>query len=122
MSFSTGSKAGWKFITDAFPLKSVHVKVFEITFTKILYGLYGDFEDIGYLGKDGIFHNLFLLKQGDFLLAAGMLSFMASCNRNRVNEFGWMKDVFERIQSHKQKNLYQPLPSKWDKYRIKSVE
>jgi hypothetical protein len=43
-------------------------------------------------------------------MAAGMYSFMASCKNNNVNEFEWLKDVFERIQSHKQKVLYQLLP------------
>lgn len=52
-------------------------------------------------------------------MAAGMLSFMSTCKRNGVNEFEWMKDVFARIQSHKQKDLYQLLPNNWKKYRPK---
>ncbi|MDP3199142.1 MAG: transposase domain-containing protein, partial [Algoriphagus sp.] len=32
--------------------------------------------------------------------------------------FDWLKDVFERIQSHKQKDLYQLLPSNWKEYRL----
>lgn len=51
-------------------------------------------------------------------MAAGMYSFMASCKKNNVNEFEWLKDVFERIQSHKQKDLYQLLPCHWEDYRI----
>ncbi|SHN26599.1 Transposase IS66 family protein [Cyclobacterium lianum] len=47
-------------------------------------------------------------------MTATMYSFMASCKRNKVNEFDWLKDVFERIQSHKQKDLYQLLPSNWE--------
>jgi len=50
-------------------------------------------------------------------MTAAMYSFMASCKKNKVNEFDWLKDVFERIQSHKQKDLYQLLPSNWEKYR-----
>lgn len=50
-------------------------------------------------------------------MAAGMYSFMASCKKNNINEFEWLKDVLERIQSHKQKDLYQLLPSNWQKYR-----
>lgn len=50
-------------------------------------------------------------------MAAAMYSFMASCKKNKVNEFEWLKDVFERIQSHKQKDLYQLLPSNWQQYR-----
>ncbi|MFL0684946.1 MAG: transposase domain-containing protein [Algoriphagus aquaeductus] len=48
-----------------------------------------------------------------------MYSFMASCKRNHINEFEWLKDVFERIQSINHKNLYQLLPSNWPKYRPK---
>ena len=53
-------------------------------------------------------------------MTATMYSFMASCKRNNVNEFDWLKDVFERIQGHKQKDLYQLLPSNWEKYRTKT--
>ncbi|WP_229239788.1 IS66 family transposase [Echinicola soli] len=52
-------------------------------------------------------------------MTAAMYSFMASCKKNNVNEFEWLKDVFERIQSHKQKDLYQLLPSNWVQYRPK---
>jgi len=51
-------------------------------------------------------------------MAAGMYSFMASCKKNKINEFTWLKDVFERIQSHKQKDLYQLLPSNWNQHRV----
>ena len=50
-------------------------------------------------------------------MTAAMYSFMASCKKNNIHEFEWLKDVFERIQSHKQKDLYQLLPSNWKKYR-----
>lgn len=52
-------------------------------------------------------------------MAAAMYSFMASCKKNKVDEFEWLKDVFERIQNHKQKDLYQLLPSNWQEYRHK---
>lgn len=52
-------------------------------------------------------------------MTAAMYSFMASCKKNKINEFEWLKDVFERIQSHKQKDLYQLLPSNWEKYKAK---
>ena len=52
-------------------------------------------------------------------MTAAMYSFMASCKKNNVNEFEWLKDVFERIQAHKQKDLYQLLPSNWEEYRPK---
>lgn len=53
-------------------------------------------------------------------MTAAMYSFMASCKKNKINEFDWLKDVFERIQSHKQKDLYQLLPSNWEEYRPKT--
>jgi transposase len=52
-------------------------------------------------------------------MTAGMYSFMASCKRNQINEFEWLKDVFERIQGHGHKDLYQLLPSNWEQYRPK---
>ncbi len=50
-------------------------------------------------------------------MTAAMYSLMASCKVNKINEFDWLKDVFERIQSHKQKDLYQLLPSNWQQYQ-----
>jgi len=55
-------------------------------------------------------------------MTAAMYSFMATCKKNGVNEFEWLKDVFHRIQSHKQKDLYQLLPNNWEKYRPKSTD
>src|SRR5690554_8175109 len=52
-------------------------------------------------------------------MTAAMYSFMASWKKNGINEFEWLKDVFERIQSHKQKDLYQLLPNNWQAYRPK---
>jgi transposase len=52
-------------------------------------------------------------------MTAAMYSFMASCKKNGINEFEWLKDVFERIQSHKQKDLYQLLPNNWQEFRPK---
>lgn len=52
-------------------------------------------------------------------MTAAMYSFMASCKKNNIKEFDWLKDVFERIQDHKQKDLYQLLPSNWEQYRPK---
>lgn len=50
-------------------------------------------------------------------MTAAMYSFMATCKKNGVDEQEWLKDVFERIQSHKQKDLYQLLPNNWIEYR-----
>jgi transposase len=50
-------------------------------------------------------------------MTAAMYSFMATCKKNGVNEFEWLKDVLERIPAHKQKDLYQLLPNNWEKYK-----
>ncbi len=50
-------------------------------------------------------------------MTAAMYSFMATCKKNGVDEFEWLKDVFARIQSHKQKDLYQLLPNNWKKHK-----
>lgn len=50
-------------------------------------------------------------------MTAAMYSFMATCKKNGVDEQEWLKDVFERIQSHKHKELYQLLPNNWIKFR-----
>ena len=50
-------------------------------------------------------------------MTAAMYSFMAMCKKNGINEVEWMTDVFERIQSHKHKDLYQLLPNNWLKYK-----
>jgi hypothetical protein len=54
-------------------------------------------------------------------MAAGMYSYMTSCKKNKIKEFEWLKDVLERIQSHKQKDLYQLLPSNWQQYRTNPI-
>jgi transposase len=54
-------------------------------------------------------------------MTAAMYSFMATCKKNGVDEQEWLKDVFERIQSHKQKNLYQLLPNNWIKFQKPGV-
>ncbi|MGL1888008.1 MAG: IS66 family transposase [Reichenbachiella sp.] len=50
-------------------------------------------------------------------MTAMMYSFMATCKKNNVDEFEWLKDVMLRIQDHKQNNLYQLLPNNWEKYK-----
>lgn len=51
-------------------------------------------------------------------MTAAMYSFMATCKKNGANELEWLTDVLERIQSHKQKDLYQLLPNNWEKYKL----
>lgn len=46
-------------------------------------------------------------------MTAAMYSFMSTCKKNNINEIEWLTDVFDRIQSHKQKDLYQLLPNNW---------
>lgn len=55
-------------------------------------------------------------------MTAAMYSFMATCKKNNINELEWLKDVFERTQCHKQKDLYQLLPNNWEKYRPKPAD
>ncbi len=55
-------------------------------------------------------------------MTAAMYSLMATCKKNGVNEFEWLKDVFDRMQTIKQKDLYQLLPNNWQKYRNQKVE
>ncbi|WP_084165805.1 transposase domain-containing protein [Dyadobacter crusticola] len=50
-------------------------------------------------------------------MTAAMYSFMATCKKNGIDEKEWLKDVFERIQSHKHKELYKLLPNNWIKFR-----
>jgi transposase len=50
-------------------------------------------------------------------MTAAMYSFMATCKKNNVDEMEWLSDVFQRIQSHKHKDLYQLLPNNWKKYK-----
>lgn len=50
-------------------------------------------------------------------MTAAMYSFAACCKKNNVDEVKWFKDILERIQSIKQKDLYQLLPNNWEKYR-----
>ena len=52
-------------------------------------------------------------------MTAAMYSFMSSCKKNKVNEFDWLKDVFEELKAINKKTLYQLLPSNWEEYRPK---
>ena len=54
-------------------------------------------------------------------MTAAMYSFMACCKKNNIDEVQWLNDVFERIQNHKQKDLYQLLPNNWQKYRSQQI-
>jgi len=60
---------------------------------------------------------LFAGSQDAAEMTAAMYSFMAMCKKNGINELEWLTDVFERIQSHKNKDLYQLLPNNWAEYK-----
>jgi transposase len=53
-------------------------------------------------------------------MTAAFYSFTATCKKNKVNELEWLTYVLSRIQSHKQKDLYQLLPNNWLKYKTNS--
>lgn len=55
-------------------------------------------------------------------MTAAMYSFMSTCKKNGVNELEWLADVLTRIQSHKQKDLYQLLPNSWEKYKASAED
>lgn len=42
---------------------------------------------------------------------------MATSKKNGVDQQQWLTDVFERIQSHKHKDLYQLLPDNWIEFQ-----
>lgn len=45
--------------------------------------------------------------------AAMMYSLLGTCKINKVEPFGWLKDVLERIPEHKANRLMELLPHKW---------
>ena len=50
-------------------------------------------------------------------MTAAINSIMATCKKKCVDEFEWLKNVLERIQFIRHKDLYQLLPNHWEKYR-----
>ena len=47
--------------------------------------------------------------------AAMFYSFFGTCKRNNINPFEWLRDVLERIPTHKTKKLDELLPQNWQK-------
>ena len=47
--------------------------------------------------------------------AAMFYSFFGTCKRNNINPFEWLKDVLERIPTHKANKLDELLPQNWEK-------
>jgi transposase len=48
--------------------------------------------------------------------AAMFYSFFGTCRRNNVNPFEWLRDVLERIPTHKANKLDELLPQNWKKF------
>jgi len=47
--------------------------------------------------------------------AAMFYSFFGTCRKNHINPFEWLKDVLERIPTHKANMLFELLPQNWQK-------
>jgi len=47
--------------------------------------------------------------------AAMFYSFFGTCKKNNINPFEWLKDVLERIPTHKANMLDELLPQNWEK-------
>jgi len=47
--------------------------------------------------------------------AAMFYSFFGTCKKNNINPFDWLKDVLERIPTHKANKLHELLPQNWQK-------
>lgn len=50
--------------------------------------------------------------------AAMFYSFFGTCKKNNVNPFEWLKDVLERIPTHKASKLDELLPQNWGKSQV----
>jgi transposase len=53
--------------------------------------------------------------------AAMFYSFFGTCRKNNINPFEWLKDVLERIPTHKANKLFELLPQNWQKQQDKSL-
>jgi transposase len=45
--------------------------------------------------------------------AAILMTFCATCRKNKINTWAYLKDVLQRIQSHPAKRLHELLPDRW---------
>ena len=45
--------------------------------------------------------------------AATLMSFTATCRKNKINTWAYLKDVLQRIQSHPASRLHELLPDQW---------
>jgi transposase len=52
--------------------------------------------------------------------AAMIYSFLGSCKKNGINPFEWMRDVLERLPSHKANKLHELLPNNWKENQLQN--
>jgi type IV secretory pathway VirB9-like protein len=45
--------------------------------------------------------------------AATLMTFTATCRKNKINTWIYLKDILQRIQSHPAKRLHELLPDRW---------
>jgi hypothetical protein len=45
--------------------------------------------------------------------AAILMTFCATCHKNKINTWAYLKDVLQRIQSHPVSRLHELLPDEW---------
>jgi transposase len=45
--------------------------------------------------------------------AAVLMTFTATCRKNKINTWGYLKDVLQRIQAHPASRLHELLPDQW---------
>jgi len=55
------------------------------------------------------------LGRKNYQRAAMFYSFFGTCKKNNKNPFEWLKDVLERIPTHKANMLDELLPQNWEK-------
>ena len=50
--------------------------------------------------------------------AAVLMTFTATCRKNKINTWAYLKDVLQRIQSYPNSRLEEMLPERWQKAKI----
>jgi transposase len=62
---------------------------------------------------------LFLGSENGGHTAAVLMSFVATCHKNKINTWKYLKDVLQRIQAHPASRLDELLPDKWQALQSK---
>jgi len=52
--------------------------------------------------------------------AAVLMSFTATCRKNKINTWAYLKDVLQRIQAHPASRLFELLPDQWQALQIQT--